>query len=164
MNVSAIREELRDGRSPLLRHRRRLATLAAVGAVDFAIISLYQLGVIRHLPDPPGRIFDSDKVNASTSAYRFGLPDGPLGLASYAAILVLAGAGGAENTGRRPIFDALLAAAVGAGVVGAASYLYEMVRKQQRACAYCLTGAAVNFAMVPAAVHLVRSLLGKRRS
>jgi hypothetical protein len=79
MTGAAIRDELRGGTSRDLDRRRRIATLAGFGAVDFAIISLYQLGVIRHLPDPPGRLFDSDKVNAAASAYRFGAPDGPLG-------------------------------------------------------------------------------------
>jgi uncharacterized membrane protein len=158
MNVTAIRDELRESAgSGGLARQRRLSTLAAVGAVDFAIISLYQLGVIRHLPDPPGKIFDSDKVNASTSAYRFGVPDGPLGLAMYAAVLALAGAGGSERTDRHPIWDLALGATVAGGVIGAAGYLYEMIRKQKVACGYCLVGAAINFAMVPAAVGAVHS-------
>jgi len=166
MNTEAIRDELRDGSSLSLRRRRRIAALAAAGAVDFAIISLYQLGVIRHLPDPPANIFDSDKVNASTSAYRFGLPDGPLGLGQYGLALMLAGVGGSERTGRHPVFDLALAGVVTAGIAGAASYLYEMVRYQKRACAYCLIGAGLNFAMAPFAAGLVRSALRawRRRS
>ena len=155
-DVRAIRDELRHGESPSLRRRRGIAALAALGAVDFAIITLYQLGALRHLPDPPGRVFDSDKVNASRSAYALGVPDGPLGLALYALTLILAGAGGTAKTGRPRIFSFLLGGTVTAGALGAAHYLYDMVRHQKRACPYCLVGAAVNFAMVPLAVREIR--------
>lgn len=64
-----------------MRRRRRLAALSVLGLLDFAVISLYQLGVIRSLPDPPGRLFDSNRVNASRHAFAMGLPDGPLGAA-----------------------------------------------------------------------------------
>src|SRR4051812_19018972 len=107
MNTEAIRHELREGRSPRLRRRRRLGILSAIGAVDFAVISLYQLGAIRHLPDPPARIFDSDQVNASRTAYALGVPDGTLGLGLYALTLMLASAGGSEKSGRHPVFDVL---------------------------------------------------------
>jgi uncharacterized membrane protein len=149
MSTEVIRHELREGRSPRLRRRRRLGILAAVGAVDFTVISLYQFGVIRHLPDPPARIFDSDRVNASRKAYALGVPDGTLGLGLYALTLLLASAGGSEESGRHPAFDFLLGGTVAAGVIGAAHYLYDMVRNQRRACLYCLIGAAANFAMAP---------------
>jgi uncharacterized membrane protein len=136
---------------------RGIAALAAVGAVDFAIISLYQLGVIRHLPDLPGRIFDSDKVNASHKAYVLGVPDGTLGLGLYALTLILAGAGGTSRSGRRTILDVALGGAVMAGAVGTAHY--DMTRHQKRACPYCLVGATVNFAMLPLAIReTLRSL------
>jgi hypothetical protein len=32
-------------------------------------ISLYQLGIIKHIPEPPGAAFDADKVDASAAAY-----------------------------------------------------------------------------------------------
>ena len=149
MHVDAIRRELRDGRSPSLRRRRWIGTLAALGLADFAIISLYQIGVIRHLPDVPGKVFDSDKVNASHKAYAMGLPDGTTGAALYALILMLASAGGSRRTGRHPIFELVLGGAVVAGVAGALQYLHDMIRHQERACPYCIAGAALNFAMVP---------------
>lgn len=166
MDPDAIRNELRHGESDALRRRRGIVILAAVGAIDFAIISLYQLGAIRHLPDPPGRIFDSDKVNASRKAYALGVPDGPVGLVLYGLTIVLAGAGGGERSGRRPIFDLLLGGAVAAG--GALNYLYDMARRQARACPCCLVGAAAHFAMIPLAlpnaVSAARSLLRRRRN
>lgn len=149
MDVDAIRAELREGRSPSLTRRRWISALAAVGLADFAIISLYQTGVIRHLPDLPGKVFDSDKVNASHKAYAMGLPDGTTGAALYAIVLILASAGGSRRSGRHWVFDALLGGAIAAGAIGAAQYLYDMIRHQERACPYCITGAALNFAMLP---------------
>jgi hypothetical protein len=36
------------------------------------------------VPDPPLRRFDSDRVNASDTAYQYGVPDGTLTLAGHA--------------------------------------------------------------------------------
>lgn len=152
----AIRNALREGRSKELQRRRWIAALCAAGVLDFAIITLYQIGLIRHLPDPPGAIFDSDKVNASSSAYAYGVPDGALGLGLYAATMALAGIGGTSRSGRHAGWDLALGAAILAGVSGAGHYLQDMIRNQKRACPYCLTGAALNVAMVPLVVPLVR--------
>ena len=149
MDVNAIRVELRHGHSPSLRRRRWIGALAAVGLADFAIISLYQFGVIRHLPDPPGKLFDSDKVNASHKAYAMGFPDGTAGAALHAFIMMLASAGGSRSTGRKPVLDLLLGGAVIAGAAAGAQYLFDMVRNQERACPYCIAGAAINFSMLP---------------
>lgn len=128
-----------------------MAALCAAGAVDFSIISLYQLGVIRHLPDPPGRLFDSDRVNASHKAYAHGLPDGPLGLLQYAVTLGTLAFGGTRRTGRSRAANWLLAGLVGAGAFSALEYLRDMIFKEKRVCPYCVTGAALNLSMVPLA-------------
>lgn len=53
-------------------------------------VSAHQFGYLPHLPDPPGRAFDSDRITESEAAHPFGLPDGLLGLASYSMTLALA--------------------------------------------------------------------------
>jgi uncharacterized membrane protein len=153
INVDGMREQWRHGDEPSLRRRRRISALCAVGLADFAVITLYQLGVIRHLPDPPGRIFDSDKVNASRKAYATGVPDGSLGALLYAATLVLAAAGGTRRTGRPAVLGVALGGAAAAGAVGALDYLGDMIFKERRACPYCLVGAAINLALVPLAAR-----------
>lgn len=117
--------------------------------LDFSIISLYQIGFIRHLPDFPGKIFDSDKVNASNRAYQMGLPDGPVSLGMYSANLMLASWKGSEKSGRPLIADVALAGTVLANAIGATFYMKNMIKKQQEACPYCIFGALVNFATVP---------------
>lgn len=143
----AIRHALLHERSPSLRRRRGIALLSVVGLVDFAVISLYQTGVIRRLPDLPGRIFDSNQVNASRKAYALGVPDGATGALLYATTLALAAAGGTRETGRSPLLSLLLGGVIGVGVVGALDYLRDMIFQQARACPYCLVGAGLNAGM-----------------
>lgn len=129
--------------------RREIALLSAIGLLDFVPISLYQLGVIRHLPDLPAKIFDSDKVNASKEAQIVGLPDGTVSLLMYAANLVLTGAA-IKKKKRKNVFDYLLAANSLGQAAGGAFYLYNMIKVQKKICPYCVTGALLNFAtLVP---------------
>lgn len=126
-------------------HRRNIALLSAIGIVDFIPISLYQLGVIKHLPDFSAEIFDSDYVNASKEAQIAGLPDGPVSLLMYAANLVAVGAA-LKKKKRKNVFDYLIAANSIGQAAGGAFYLYNMATKQKKVCLYCVTGALLNFA------------------
>lgn len=60
------------------------ATLATL-----APIALKQTGAIDHLPDPPVRIFQSDRITDSKAAHPCGIPDSLLGLASFGTTLAL---------------------------------------------------------------------------
>ncbi len=113
-----MRDALRTGHNQDLDTRRKVIFLSALGLVDFSIISLYQTGVIKHLPDLPHPLFDSDKVNASEKAYRFGAPDGPISATVYGLTMALASAGGGENASRKPIFDVLLGGAIAGNAAG----------------------------------------------
>ena len=165
MDAIAIRDELRTGNSPALRARRLVIALSALGLVDFSIISLYQTGIIRHLPDPPHRIFDSDQINASEEAYQFGAPDGPISAVAYATSMVLASAGGSEKTGRKPVLDIALGATVAGNALGAIYYLYNMISKQKKVCPYCVTGAIINIAsaiiIAPTVINSARALFSR---
>lgn len=123
--------------------------------MDFAAISLFQVGALRHLPDLPGRVFASDEVNGSAKAYPLGVPDGPLGAVMYAALLALVGAGGTRATGRPAAASWLTAAVAGCGVGASLVYLVEMTR-MRKACPYCLVGAGLNFAIGWLAVRDLR--------
>lgn len=125
-------------------NRRNISLLSALGIMDFIPIALYQTGIIRHLPDFPGKLFDSDYVNASKEAQLAGLPDGPISLMMYAANLVLVT--GALKEKKRSVFDYLVAANSLGQAAGGAYYLYNMATKQKKICPYCVTGALINFA------------------
>jgi uncharacterized membrane protein len=159
MDARAIRRELRKGKSDSLHRRRQIALLSAIGAADMGVISLYQMGVIKKLPDLPGAIFDANKVSGSKSAYALGLPDGPVSLGMYALNMILASAGGSHRTGRSPWLDFLLAGAVLGSVAGTVAYLSDMFFKQKTACPYCLVAANYSSrhpATTPAQVHLAK--------
>lgn len=165
MNGEAIRDNLRNGESEDLARRRKIIALSALGLVDFSLISLYQTGVIRHLPDLPYSLFASDKVNASKDAYMMGVPDGPVSAAAYGLTMILASAGGSADTGRKPVMDAALGATVAGNTIGAVYYLYNMIFVQKKVCLYCLTGAAINIAsaaiIAPSVIKSVKKLFGK---
>lgn len=145
MDAVAIKDALRMEKNPDMDNRRKVIALSALGLFDFSIISLYQTGVIRKLPDIPLPVFDSNKVNASKEAYQFGVPDGPVSAVIYSLIMVFAAAGGSEKA-RKPVFDLLLGGAVAANLSGALYYLYDMAFRQKKICLYCVTGAAINIA------------------
>ena len=149
-------KKIRNRSNSTAENRRNIALLSAIGAVDFSIISLYQLGVIRHLPDFPGKLFDSDYVNASKEAQIAGIPDGPVSLLMYAANIVLAGAA-LKRSKKRNIFDYLLAGVSVGQAAGGAYYLYNMATVQKKICPYCVAGALINFSsLVPLAKILGR--------
>jgi|GEM_PF-457678 len=156
MDAKAIRRELRKGKSDSLDRRRRIALLSAIGAANMGVVSLFQLGVIRRLPDLPGEAFEANKVNASKSAYAAGIPDGPVGMGLYALNVILAAAKGSHRTGRSPVYDLLLAGAVVGGAIGTAAYLYKLVSRQKKASPYSLAGAGLNLAMLPLALQEAR--------
>jgi uncharacterized membrane protein len=52
-------------------------------------VALYQAGVLRHLPDPPSQIFDSERITSSKAGHPLGIPDSLLGLASFGATFAL---------------------------------------------------------------------------
>ncbi|AHM62371.1 type I restriction-modification system endonuclease [Flammeovirgaceae bacterium 311] len=142
-------QKIRKRSSSAAENRRSIGLLSAVGLLDFVPISLYQLGVIRHLPDLPGKIFDSDYVNASKEARIAGLPDGPVSLLMYAANMVLVG-GALKEKKKRNVFDYLIAGNALGQAAGGAYYLYIMAAKEKKICPYCVAGALINFAtLVP---------------
>jgi len=78
MKPQQLRRELQEGRNDDLWRRRAIIGLSLVGAAAMTAVSLFQTGVVKHLPDPPLESFDSDKVNSSDTAYMLGVPDGTL--------------------------------------------------------------------------------------
>ena len=168
MDIVAIRDSLRNEQSDDLNRRRKVILLSALGLVDFSLISLYQTGVIRHLPDIPHPLFASDEVNAAKDAYLFGVPDGPVSAVVYGLTMVLAAAGGSGKAARTPIFDAALGATVAGNAIGALYYMQNMIFKQKKICLYCVAGAAINIAsaiiIAPAVIKSIRRLLGQKTS
>lgn len=157
-----LRRDLQKGSSDGMWQRRAVIGLSLVGAAAMTVVSLFQTGVIKHLPDPPIEGFNSDKVNSSETAYILGVPDGTLSLASLAANIPLAAYGGADRAEKQPIVPLVAAgkAIVEAAVAG--WYFYQMPVKEKAWCGYCITGALANFGIaaltLPEAVKAFETL------
>ena len=79
----------------------------SIGAIGtLAVVAAYQVGALVHLPDPSGKVFDSDRVVSSKESRVFGLPDALLGITSYATTLALAQAA-ARRPDSRPLYEAV---------------------------------------------------------
>lgn len=73
-----------------MRSATELALAAnALALLALAAISARQLGWLGHLPELPGRTFQTNTLVTSPESRLLGLPDGPPGLASYALTLGL---------------------------------------------------------------------------
>lgn len=137
--------EIRDDSSTATECRRDIATLAALGLLDFSLISLFQMGRIKVLPDPPGELFDTHKVNTSKEAVLLGMPDGVISLGGYAATMFLAMAATRFKKQSR-VLDVALGGVLLGQAAGGAYYLASMAKVQKKVCVYCLAGAVINFA------------------
>lgn len=138
---------IRADRGGDMRLRRGVAIASLLGIASMAIVSLFQSGIIRHLPDPKRGRFHSDKVNSSEEAYSYGGPDAPIAIAAHAVNLVLATTGTPDRAHRHPWLPLLAAASAAAQAAMAAKYLFYQMPKVDRAwCPYCIFDALTHFA------------------
>src|SRR6185437_10634749 len=102
MDARTLRNQLQHSNNGFLPHRRALIGASLIGMASMTAVSLLQAGLVKHLPDPPLRSFDSDKVNSSEMAYQLGIPDGTLSLGSLAFNILLAAAGAEDRYEKAP--------------------------------------------------------------
>jgi len=150
-----LRRELQESNESDLRVRRLIIGLSLVGMGAMTAVALFQTGIIKHLPDPPLKDFDSDKVNSSDTAYALGVPDGTLSLVSLAANIPIAAFGGENRAETQPLVPLAAAAKASVEAVVAGWYFYQMPTKEKKWCGYCIVGALANFGI--AALSLVEA-------
>ena len=158
-----LRRQLQEAESPDLTWRRGIIGLSLVGMASMAAVALLQTGIVKHLPDPPLESFDSDKVNSSDAAYRFGVPDGTMSLASLAANLPLSAFGGADRARKFPWLPLAVAAKAGVEALAAGWYFYQMPAKEKKWCGYCIVGALANFGIAALAIPEAREAIAVLR-
>ena len=132
-----------------LREQRRCDERVAMVACGMAMAALVpvaarQLGVIEHLPDPPLRVFDSDRIVRSKTAHPFGVPDAVLGLGSYAATMLLLMAA----RGRSPVAQKLLEMKLKSDASAAMFNVARQPLKFRKLCSWCMGAALATGAMV----------------
>jgi hypothetical protein len=163
LSPTQLSTELRTGSSPDLTRRRWGIGLSFAGAAIGTVVSLYQTGILKRLPDIlPGKLFDAEKVDASDYAYkRLQSPDGPLMVMTYAATAALIAAGGAERAERQP---ALPLAAAGKALYDLGTCLklaQEEWAENRKLCSWCQVATA--FSAVTAALALPEAVRAGRR-
>ncbi|HEY2854941.1 MAG TPA: vitamin K epoxide reductase family protein [Gemmatimonadaceae bacterium] len=140
----------------ITRQRQAIVVLSALGMANATIVSLRQLDVIRHLPDPPLRSFHADLVTTSPQSFVFGIPDAPLALASLALNIPIALAGGHARAEEHPWLPLAGATKAMAEAGMAAWYFVQMPTRLNVWCAYCVLGAVVNVAIATLTVPEAR--------
>lgn len=167
MEPRQLSEELRKGQNPHLTRRRLIVGLSMVGATMAEAVSLYQVGVIEHLPDPPIPGIDSSRVDASDYAYRYlDTPDGFMMLTNYSITALLAAAGGKDRAIQNPFLPISLLFKTLIDSAFALLLAREEWRENKAFCAYCQVATVCSIASfaiaIPEALAAMRHLLGKR--
>jgi len=162
LSPQVLRRELQEKETKGLRRRRAIIGLSLLGMGAMTAVSLFQTGIIKHLPDPPIDSFDSDKVNSSDTAYALGVPDGTLSLASLAANIPIAAFGGTDRAEKQPLVPIFAAGKSLVEAIVAGWYFYQMPTKEKAWCGYCIMGAFANVGIavltLPEAIEALENL------
>lgn len=165
MTAEALSWQLRLGSGGFLAQRRGIVGLEMVAVASMSLITLYQMGIIKHLPEPPLPGLNADKVDASAEAYsRFATPDGILGIGNYAITMGLAAMGGQDRAQEQPWIPLALAAKVAFDTSQAVRLFFDQKTKYHAFCSWCLLAASTTLAVVPLVIpeaytalrHLIR--------
>lgn len=165
LTPAQLSDELRNDTGETLARRRRVVGLSLLAAGSMGVITLYQMGIIAHLPEPPLPGLDADKVDASEEAYaKLATPDAALGLGSYAATLALAAMGGKDRATTQPWIPLALAAKVAFDTLQAGQLTIEQMTKHKAFCSWCLLASVATFATVPLVIPEARAALAHLRN
>lgn len=167
LSPTELSRQLRLGQSPDLTRRRWIIGLSFVTVVAGQIVTLYQTGIIPHLPDPPVPIFDSDKVDASDYGYkRLQMPDAPAMIVTGGITAVLASAGGQERATTLPWLPVALLGKTLLDLVTNVQLGREEWQENKKLCFYCqastVAATATAVLAIPEAVKAFKALFGKK--
>lgn len=149
LEPSELSRSLRNTDDREMAYRRGVVMVSLLGIASMGLVSLFQTGTIKRLPDPPVRKphFDSEKDNGSDEAYSYGMPDAPLTVVMQALNLAIASAGPAGRVQNRPWLAFLATATASVQTAMAAKYLFYQMPKVDKAwCPYCVFDALTHFA------------------
>lgn len=147
-----LSRQLRTYASPDLRRRRQIVGLSLVGTVIGGIVTAYQSGLTRRLPDIlPGKVFDAEEVDASDYAYRhLQMPDAPQMIVTYGLTAALASAGGAGRAEQNPALPIATAVKTGFDLVTCLALAKQEWAENKALCSWCQIAtviSAVSFAL-----------------
>jgi uncharacterized membrane protein len=146
-----------------MKLRRAIIGTSVAGMASMVPVSMLQTGIVHHLPDPPLKGFHSDAANSSLTAYKFGTPDGPMAVASFAVNIPIAAFGGADRARTTPVVPLIAAGKAAIDAATSAWYFNEM-RRGKKWCPYCIIGAISSLAVFLLALPEARSAWSQLRS
>jgi uncharacterized membrane protein len=150
-----VSETIMVGRSSTKADSHALLAAANAAAIATLIpVALHQLGLVRHLPDPPASMFDSDGITESSMAHPFGIPDALLGIASYGTTLLLV-RGACRSSAARKLLGAKLLLDGGTATFNAT----RQVTRFGKLCSWCMGTVAATALMVYAGRHAIAGVL-----
>lgn len=166
MEPTQLSKELREGNSPDLERRRWIIGLSMVGASMAQVVSLYQTGVIKELPELPLPFFEANRVDASEYAYsRLNTPDGPLMLINYGITAWLASTGGEKRARENPLVPIAMGAKILVDSIAAAELAREEWSENKAFCEYCQVATLCSFASLalaaPEVMTAIQTLMGQ---
>ena len=160
LNADRLGRELRTGSSPFLKRRRNVMGLALFSSAALAGIALYQMGILKKLPEPRWRGFNAEKVNGSAQAYSMlGIPDALLGLASYAVTACLAGLGPGNRWQTHPAMPIAMGLKVLADAAFAGKLTMDECRKYRAFSLWSVLIAAATFTALPLVIPEMKAAL-----
>lgn len=158
-----LSHELRRGTGGSLTQRRVVAGLGVVAVGAMSVITLYQLGIVKHLPEPPLPRLDADRVDASAEAYsHLQAPDAALGIGNYAATVALAAMGGRDRARDRPWLPVALAAKSLFDGYQAVRLMRDQTEKFHAYCFWSLLTGISSLVALPFALSEARMALRAR--
>lgn len=155
-----LSRRLRSSSSPLVRNRRAVFGLSLLSAGAMAVAAAYQIGAIRHVPEPHLPGIDADAVDASAEAYRFlSTGDAFIGFVSYGTTMLLAGIGGPRRYAEHPEVALAMAGKAMVDAIQAARLTHAQWRDHRAFCSWCLLAAASTVAVLPFVARETRASL-----
>jgi uncharacterized membrane protein len=158
-----LRRDLQRDTTTYMKLRRAIIGTSVAGMAAMVPVSMLQAGLVHHLPDPPIKGFHSDAANSSLIAYRFGSPDGPVSVASFALNLPIAAFGGADRARTKPLIPLIAAGKAAIDAATSAWYFNEM-RRGKKWCPYCILGAISSLTVFLLTIPEARVAWSKFRS
>ncbi|MFL6350305.1 MAG: vitamin K epoxide reductase family protein [Bryobacteraceae bacterium] len=145
--------DLRDGSGPFLNGRRAIVGLSLFSAGVMGGIALFQMGILKKIPEPRWPSFDAEKVNGSAEAYsHLAMPDALLGLVSYGATACLAGTGAQSRWKTHPWIPLSMLGKILLDAAIAGKLTADQWTKHRAFCFWCLLTTTASFAVLPFAV------------
>jgi uncharacterized membrane protein len=163
MHPRELSYQLRKGQSPDMTRRRWIIGLTFFGVLMGKIVALYQTGIVKRLPDPPVKGFDSTRVDASDYAYkRLNMPNAPMMIANFGVTAMLAAAGGVNRVEEQPALPIATSAKILTDTAIAAKLTQEEWAENKALCFYCnlaLIASVISFALsIPEALRAIQHM------